>query len=308
MMNKISPTIHWVTAGAMLAVLAQLPGCAVASPDENVGEGASADVTPSGPPSAFCSNYGTPGWLAAAEAFADLNPDAATPYTMHSPDNNVFGSPASISWGSMTGQTEGASLFTLALEHSDPTITSSVVYSWWSSASPTSYWYYKAVAASNHFTQVGNIANVVPGDLFAIWTSSAATRSGGHSMIVETCPQPIDPIAAKGAPAAATQQYIMGVVDSTSTAHGCTINSPQSDSRWVPSDPAHPCLGGATDGGAGHAFVRVFTDLSGNLVGYAWSTVANTQYYAVDYNSIYTPSNYSTLTTLQTYLVGRFHK
>lgn len=211
-----------------------------------------------------------PGHLIAAKLFVDNVQDI--PAVQDNPDTNQQGSPASIDWVNFTGVTQGATLFTLALQHSDPTITSSVVKSWWGATRPNSVALYNQIIAQNHFTRITSIQDVRPGDLLAITYSNV--ENTGHAAIIEIPPSPlsspINPVVPN------TTQFQIGVIDSTTASHNCD----GSDTRWVPSDPAHSCQGGTTDGGAGRGTMRLYADTgTGAIVGYAWSLNPTTVYY-----------------------------
>lgn len=211
-----------------------------------------------------------PGHLIAAQLFVDNVQDDWE--IQDNPDLNQHGSPAWIDWVNFTGVTQGATLFTLALQHSDPTITDSVVKSWWGAKRPNSVAFYNQIVAQNHFTRITNIHDVHPGDFLAINYSNA--ENTGHAAIIERLPSllisPIEPVVPN------TTQYKIGVIDSTTAAHNCD----GSDTRWVRADPVYPCQGGTTDAGAGRGLMRLYvTPGTGTIVGYAWSLNPTTAYH-----------------------------
>ena len=81
-----------------------------------------------------------------------------------------------------------------------------------------------------------------------------------------------------------TTQYAVGIIDSTSTAHGCAIGSLTADTRWVPNNPQSSCSAGATDGGAGRGTLRIYAISpglpgEGTITGYSWSITNGSHYY-----------------------------
>ncbi|WP_437278581.1 hypothetical protein WME90_46480 [Sorangium sp. So ce375] len=179
-----------------------------------------------------------------------------------------------------TGTTQAASLFTLSLLHSDPTLTTSTLSTWWGSTSPTSANLYNQVVASNHFTRVSNIGDVRPGDLLVL---SYTDSGSGHTVIVDDYPSALSP--AISPTVSGTTQYSVRIIDSTSTAHGCATGTPTADVRWVPANPASPCPGGSTDGGAGRGTMRLYAISPGladarTITGYSWSLTPGSTYYA----------------------------
>ncbi|WP_437627869.1 alpha/beta fold hydrolase [Sorangium sp. So ce1151] len=196
-------------------------------------------------------------------------------------DTNVFGYPGAIDWVNLTAVTKGATLFTLSLLRSDPSLSPSLLASWWGSSSPTSVAYYGHIVEQNHFRHVVHIDNIRPGNLLSI--SYTDQPGNGHSAMIERLPVQIDaipPIVAN------TTQYAVGIIDSTSSAHGCATDTPTADTRWVPNDPANPCTGGgSTDAGAGRGTMRLYATSSGRpeagiIRGYAWSLASDATYYA----------------------------
>jgi Concanavalin A-like lectin/glucanases superfamily/Thrombospondin type 3 repeat len=228
---------------------------------------------------AVCAVAATVGHLTSAQLFVDNLADV--PFVMDNPDTNQWGSPPSIDWVNFTGVTQGTSLFTLSLLHSDPTLTSTILKGWWGSKNPNSVIYYNQIVQENHFTRVWNIDDILPGDLHVI--NAIDQSNTGHLSIIEGCPVPlavpINPVVAD------TTQYAVGVVDATRSAHGCAISALTADTRWVPNNPAIPCSGGGiTDTGAGRGTMRFYAispglQGAGTVTGYAWSLTSGSHYY-----------------------------
>jgi hypothetical protein len=132
-----------------------------------------------------CSASATVGHLASAQLFVEHVADAD--FALDVPDTNAFGSPSSINWLSFTGVTGSASLFTLSLLHSDPTLSAPLLSAWWGSNSPSSIGYYNQSIAQSHFAQVVDINDVRPGDFVAI---NYTDQPAGHAILIEGCPSP----------------------------------------------------------------------------------------------------------------------
>jgi hypothetical protein len=225
----------------------------------------------------FMLSEDLPGHLVSARQF--VNNVSDTPNALDVPDTNAFGTPSTIDWASYTGTTQGTSLFTLSLRHSDPTITTSTIATWWGSTSPSTSNYYSQIVAGNHFSKVSNIGDIRPGDLIVL---NYTDTSSGHLAMVDEYPtalaSAINPVVS------GTTQYSVRVIDSTSSAHGCATGTSTADARWVPTTPASPCSGGSTDGGAGRGTLRLYAVSpglanAGTLNGYAWSLTPGTTYY-----------------------------
>lgn len=197
--------------------------------------------------------------LAAAPALAS-HLDAARDIAYNvAPASNNWGSPCSIDWTNHTATTNGACLFTLSLQHDDPTITSTDVYTWWGAYNPGSPAYYDAIAAGNHFTQIVNVADIQEGDVLAVkYRSSPTSAYTGYIMIVEFAPELIS---------GSTTRYIVGIIDSTQTPHGST------DTRWQAD------AGLVHDKGVGAGDIYVDADAAtGAIAGHSWSAGPGSYY------------------------------
>ena len=181
---------------------------------------------------------------------------------------NTIGSGCVINWGSMEGSTAaGAGFFIASLSNAQGWAPADV-QAHWGMFCPSSTTLYAAIGTGTYFTQITKAINMQADDVIVI---NAGSGYGGHTMMVVSPPiQIIHPINPQYA---GTTQWKVVVVDSTSTAHGCT------DTRW--SGTCVP-LAGSMDPGAGQGSVRLYTDnATGNLLGYTWSiTASNTSYYS----------------------------
>ncbi|WP_437513714.1 hypothetical protein [Sorangium sp. So ce1099] len=172
-----------------------------------------------------------------------------------------------------TTVSNGAPFFTRAMKDQSG-YTSTDIAVLWGSTSPNSHVYYDNIIAENYFTHVTNVADIAAGDLLAInhvLNSSGTVTYSGHAAIITG---PATQLTTALNPVyASTKQYAVPIADATSSAHGCSASYP--DSRW-----SGACNGGTFTAGTGTAYMRLYTDLSGNLLGYTWSVTSGATYYS----------------------------
>lgn len=130
--------------------------------------------------------------------------------------------------------------------------------------------YYDEISSGNGFERKDNIRNVKAGDVFAAkYTGEANT---GHVMIVDAEPtlirDAVTPLVAD------TQQWAVAIIDS-SNAHW------KGDTRYTED--------GKKQTGIGRGTIRIYTKLSGELVGWAWSMGPASKYRAKDLLAIGKP-------------------
>jgi hypothetical protein len=126
---------------------------------------------------------------------------------------------------------------------------------------PLAITYYDAVTRQNHFKQISSIYDVQASD-FIIIKYPPDNDNSGHIMLVADKPNkyPSSKPLING-----TEQWIISVVDSSESGHGNT------DTRWEGNGIFHD--------GLGQGVFRIYTNDAGELVGYAWSTFENSEYY-----------------------------
>jgi hypothetical protein len=121
--------------------------------------------------------------------------------------------------------------------------------------------YYRMIeTTTKYFTKITNIHHARIGDfvVFKILPGTSKTDNTGHIMLINGPPvmiEPRNPIIPN------TVQWAVNIIDQSS-AHG--VN----DSRYQSKQPT----------GLGTGYLRIYTDLQGNLQGYSWSTNSNSQY------------------------------
>jgi hypothetical protein len=200
--------------------------------------------------------------LAASPALAITPIQAAQDLTNNIlPADNAWGTPCSINWTSYTATTNGACLFSLSLIQANLSYTTQTIKGFWGSTNPGSALFYDKIVAGVHFTNITNIANIASGDLISI----KYTSTTGASMMVDVAPVAWSPATAPLQ--TGTSQWIVGIIDSTTTPHGDT------DSRW------HADVDGAHDQGVGTGDMRLYTDATGAIVGYTWTLDNGSVYY-----------------------------
>lgn len=127
--------------------------------------------------------------------------------------------------------------------------------------------YYNFIAKEEGFKRVVTVKDILPGDIIAVKYNAGATArynsNTGHVMLVNALPvrREIDtkPVVA------GTIQWEVLVIDSTAGPHG------KADSRHGKK--------GTKRNGVGSGVFRLYTDAEGKMLGYSWSTLANSVYY-----------------------------
>lgn len=129
---------------------------------------------------------------------------------------------------------------------------------------PLAITYHDAIESKNGFARIEHVADVRPGDVIAIKYPPDADNSG-HIMIVAEQPRRRQ---ATGTIVDGTEQWEITVIDSSESGHGKTDTRRTAD--------------GTFGQGVGKGVFRLYTDARGNLIGYAWSTFANSDYHGQD--------------------------
>ncbi|WP_437736779.1 hypothetical protein [Sorangium sp. So ce1335] len=144
----------------------------------------------------------------------------------------------------------------------------------WGSISPSSEQYYdaftdpaKAPAGGIDVTLISNVAQLAAGDVLVL--DKTMTYSG-HLAIING---PAQELTTQLNPKfSQTRQWAVPIIDSTGSKHGSCTATSFVDSR---------CVNGVFTQGPGTAWMRVYSDLSGNLLGHTWSvTSSSTGYYS----------------------------
>jgi len=147
-------------------------------------------------------------------------------------------------------------------------ITDADLRSWLDTARPTAKTYHQAIIDQQGFRRILRLSDVQPGDVIAV-KYPRGSENTGHIMIVSQRPRPrqVTPPLIPG-----TEQWEVGIIDSTSSGHG------HGDTRLRPD--------GSFNNGIGAGLLRVYTDRQGHVVGHTWSTARASTYRGQDDRNI----------------------
>lgn len=130
---------------------------------------------------------------------------------------------------------------------------------WSGVARPYASTYYKLILEQRSFTKITNIYSAKVGDFIVIRYLPGTTKTDntGHIMLLNQLPIKINnrPPSIRN-----TIQWAVDIIDQSSS-HGAN------DSRYAT---------GKT--GLGTGYLRIYTNVNGNLVGYSWSTGTGSKY------------------------------
>ena len=184
------------------------------------------------------------------------------------PENNEYASnPSYINWAGVDSATTyenrtQCSTFLTNLLKRAYGWDNAYFKSWFGSTSPSAAQYHDQIQASKGFSAITGVQNIEEGDVIAIKYPSGLS-STGHVMIVKTIPQEITALAPI---IENTRQFTVEIYDSSQSGHGAY------DTRKL--------LDGSWDSGAGVGTFRLYAnELTGEIVGYTWSTYSNSVYY-----------------------------
>ncbi|GAB4215778.1 MAG: hypothetical protein OHK0012_16660 [Synechococcales cyanobacterium] len=201
--------------------------------------------------------YVAPSHLGAAQEIATAILPANTTYQHH---------PDIVTWAGVNGATTYVSKtdcsgFLTALFAHTYGLTADTFRTWLGQGSPQAKTYYDGIVAKNGFTPIALISRVRPGDIVAMKYLDDSANTG-HVMVVAGSPvqrvatSPIIP---------GTTQWEIPVIDQSNSGHGPT------DTRRLPN--------GTFRSGLGQGVFRVYANSKERIVGYTWSTFANSTYY-----------------------------
>lgn len=124
---------------------------------------------------------------------------------------------------------------------------------------PYAITYYRAIDVQKNFIKIDNIYNTKIGDfiVFRILPGTSKSDNTGHIMLVNDMPKKIFSISPL---ITNTIQWKINIIDQSSY-HGTD------DTRY-----------NDITTGLGSGFLRIYTDMTGNLQGYSWSMSVHSQY------------------------------
>jgi hypothetical protein len=124
--------------------------------------------------------------------------------------------------------------------------------------------YYRVIKAQRGFMLVSTVSEIQPNDVIAIqYPTDEGDDDTGHIMIVAGTPQPREATPPRKRN---TEQWDVPVIDQSRTGHGSK-------------DTRHLRDGGFISG-VGLGTMRLYTDQTGRVVGYAWSGFPNSDYHS----------------------------
>jgi len=184
-------------------------------------------------------------------------------------DNHYGGGKRHIDWDAhpLSARTVCSSFVTLLLMHSYD-FSESDIRKWLHRTNPVAADYHDAIIAHNHFLQVTNAHDILPGDILAVkYTDGHLSRDGvedsGHVMVVEHAPEAM---AGETEVAPGAHLFKVWVIDSTASGHGIQ------DSRHL--GP------GEFTGGIGKGIMRIAVDPHADaVVAYSWSDGQKSEFF-----------------------------
>jgi hypothetical protein len=197
--------------------------------------------------------------------------DAETLVAEISPANNVYmHKDCFIKWKGEDGATryenrsDCSDFLALLIEHSYG-VTTDQLRQWTGERRPYAGHWHDAIVAGSGFEQIRKLSDARPGDVLAVKFPPHMADSG-HIMLLAATPtqmtarDPIEP---------GTQQWSVTIIDSTKSPHG------PDDTR---------AANGST--GVGRGTVRIYSDSSGAVAGYTWSTGSKAKFESQDQRNL----------------------
>lgn len=120
--------------------------------------------------------------------------------------------------------------------------------------------YYNQIKKGNGFQGFTNIKDAKPGDVIAIKFPKLMDDTG-HIMLITEAPQEMEAIEPTEL---GTRQWKVKIIDESAHGHGTT------DTRHIE--------GNKYRNGIGTGYFRIYTDSTGGIVGYCWSTEKGSKY------------------------------
>ena len=183
--------------------------------------------------------------------------------------NNIYSNLNSadlVTWAGVNGattyfcKTDCSGLVTKLLKQTY-SYTDTYIKSWTGTSNPYASTYYNEIKTKDHFSQVSSVSTIKRGDIIAIKYPATSTNTG-HIMVVASAPV----LRTSTAPLVSnTKQYEVSVMDASSSGHGSL------DTRYISS--------GVFNDGIGRGIFRLYTNSTGAIVGYSWSTYSTSDYY-----------------------------
>jgi hypothetical protein len=133
---------------------------------------------------------------------------------------------------------------------------------WLGKHRPLAKEYFDAITTQKNFRLITTVGSVRPGDVIAIRYPPGTNDNTGHIMIIAGVPTARK---ASKPEVDGTEQFEVSVIDSSESGHGRTDTRRKQD--------------GTFGDGVGQGVFRLYASPNGEIVGYTWSTFANSDYY-----------------------------
>ena len=186
------------------------------------------------------------------------------------PKNNKYQhEPTLVSWKEIVGASDYISkadcsgFLNRLLSHSYGW-TPEFFQQWMDTQRPLAENYYNSIINQNRFRQIIKLVQIQPGDIIAIKYPEGEDNTGHVLLVAESSTERLKskPVVPK------TRQWSIKVIDQSRSGHGKTDTRRQSD--------------GSFHGGLGQGELRLYSNQAQEIVGYTWSTLADSQYYSLD--------------------------
>ena len=133
---------------------------------------------------------------------------------------------------------------------------------WLGKRRPLAVEYFDAISQQQKFRHITNIKDVRPDDIIAVRYPPGTNDNTGHIMLIADVP--VRRKATKPE-VDGTDQWEVSIIDSSESGHGKT------DTRHKPDATYYQ--------GVGQGTLRLYTNPSGEITGYSWSTLSVSEYY-----------------------------
>ncbi len=142
--------------------------------------------------------------------------------------------------------------------------TDAYIKTWTGTSTPFAVTFYNEIQSKDHFSQVSNVSSIIRGDIIAIKYPAGTSTNTGHIMLVASAPV----ARTSSAPLVTnTKQYEVSVMDASSSGHG------RLDTRYIST--------GVFNDGIGRGIFRLYTNSTGTITGYSWSTYSTSEYFSL---------------------------
>ncbi|MBH8573578.1 hypothetical protein I8752_11240 [Nostocaceae cyanobacterium CENA369] len=186
---------------------------------------------------------------------------------LHQKNNKYQHEPTLVSWKGIAGakdyisKADCSGFLNKLLSHSYGW-TPEFFQRWMDTQRPLAKNYYNSIINQNRFQKIIKLGQIQAGDIIAIKYSEGEDNTGHVLLVVESPTQRLfsKPVVPN------TKQWSIKVIDQSRSGHGKTDTRYQAD--------------GSFHDGLGQGVLRLYSNQAQEIVGYTWSTFANSQYYS----------------------------